>query len=107
MGDEKTWTETIVKYAKRASQAESRVSKLEGRLNMLEMGITAAQAPPGYAPEPALHTAYLAPAAPTVQTQQPPKTIAFQPPPRKHSGYHPKNRSGYHSADVRVEEDAL
>ena len=35
MRDEETFTETIVKYAERASQAESRVSELEGRLAML------------------------------------------------------------------------
>ena len=57
MSDEETFTETIVKYAERASQAESRVSELEGRLVMLEMGSTAAQAPPGYAPQPPPHTA--------------------------------------------------
>ena len=83
MRDEKTLTETIVKYADRASQAESNVSELEVKLAMLEMASTAAQAPPGYAPQPPPHTAYFAPAAPTFQTQQPPQTIAFQPPPQE------------------------
>ena len=50
---------------------------------MLEMGITAAQAPPGYASQPPPHTAYFAPAAPTFQEQQPPQTINFQPTPHK------------------------
>ena len=50
---------------------------------MLEMGSTAAQAPPGYAPQPPPHTAYFAPAAPTFQTQKPPQTIAFQSPPQE------------------------
>ena len=68
MSDEESLTKTIVKYAKRASQAESRVSELEGRMSMLEVGSTAAQAPPGYAPQPLPHTAYFAPAAPTFQT---------------------------------------
>ena len=57
MSDEETLTETIVKYVERASQAESRVSELEGLLAMLEMVSTAAQAPPGYAPQPPPHTA--------------------------------------------------
>ena len=35
MGNEESLTETIPKYAERASQAESRVSELEGRLAML------------------------------------------------------------------------
>ena len=83
MNDEETLTETIVRYAEWASQAESRVSDLEGRLAMLEMGSTAAQAPPGYAPQPPPHTAYFAPAAPTFHTQQPPQTIAFKPPPQE------------------------
>ena len=83
MSDEETLTETIVKYAERVSKAESRVNELEGRLAMLEMGSTAAQAPPGYAPQPPLHTAYLALAAPTFQTQQLPLKIAFQPPPQE------------------------
>ena len=43
MSDEETLTETIMKYVDRASQAESRVSDLEERLAMLEMGSTAAQ----------------------------------------------------------------
>ena len=50
---------------------------------MLEMGSTAAQAPPGYEPQIPPHNAYFAPAAPTFQTQQPPQTIAFQPPPKE------------------------
>ena len=50
---------------------------------MLEMGSTAAQAPPGYAPQPPLHTAYLALAAPTFKTPQLPLKIAFQPPPQE------------------------
>ena len=70
MSDEETLTETIVKYAEHANQAESRVSELEGRLAMLDMVSTAAQAPPGYAPQPPPNTAYFAPAAPTFQTQQ-------------------------------------
>ena len=69
MSNEEYLTEKIVKYAERASQAESRVSELEGQLAMLDMGSTAAQAPPGYAPQPTPHTAYFAPAAPTFQTQ--------------------------------------
>ena len=69
MSDEENLTETIVKYAERASQEESRVSKLEGRLAMLEMGSTAAHAPPAYAPQPPPHTAFFAPAAKTFQTQ--------------------------------------
>ena len=81
MSNEKTLTETIVKYAERSSQAESRVGKLEGRLAMLDMGSIAAQLPPGYAPQPPPHTSYFAPAAPKFQTQEPPQTIAFQPPP--------------------------
>ena len=83
MSYEKLLTETIVKYVERASQAELRVSELEGRLSMLEMGSTAAQAPPGYVPQPPSHTAYFAPAAPTFQVQQPPQTIAFQPSPQE------------------------
>ena len=79
MSNEESLTEIIVKYSERASQEESRISELEGRLAMLEMGSTAAQAPPGYAPQSPPHTAYFAPAAPTFQTQQPPQTIAFQP----------------------------
>ena len=76
-------TETIVKYAERASQSESRVRNLERRLSMLEMGSTASQAPPGYAPQPPPHTAHFAPAAPTFQAKQPPQTIAFQPHPQE------------------------
>ena len=79
MIDEETLTETIVKYAERASQAEPRARESEVQLAMLEMGITEAQAPPGYAPQLPPHTAYFALAAPTFQTQQPPQTIAFQP----------------------------
>ena len=44
--NEESLSEAIVKCAERASQAESRVSELEGRLAMLEMGSTAAQEPP-------------------------------------------------------------
>ena len=80
MRDEKSLTETIVNYAERASLVESRFSELEGRLFMLELGSTAAQAPPRYAPQPLPHTAYFAPAAQTFQAQQPPQKIAFQPP---------------------------
>ena len=83
MSDAESLTETIVKYAERASMAESRVSELEGKLSMLEMGSTAAQAPPGYAPQPPPHTAYFAPTAPTLQAQQPPQKIASQPPPQE------------------------
>ena len=83
MRDEETLTETIVKYAEWVSQADSRVSELEVRLAILEMGSTAAQAPPGYAPQPPPYTAYFAPEAPTFQTNQPPQTIAFQPPTHK------------------------
>ena len=83
MSDEETLTETILNYAEQASQAKSRVSKLEGRLAMLEMGSTAAQAPPGYAPQPPPYTAYFAPATPKFQTQQPPQKIGFQPPPQE------------------------
>ena len=75
-------TETIVKYAERASLAESKVSELEERLSMLEMDSTAAQAPPGYAPQPQMQTAYFTPAATTLQAQMPPQTIDFQPPPQ-------------------------
>ena len=78
MRDEKTLTETIVKYADRASQAESRVSELEGQTAMLEMGSTAAQAPPGYAAQPPPHTAYFAPVSPTFHTKQPSQKIVFQ-----------------------------
>ena len=46
LSDEESLTETIVKYAERANLAESKVSELEGRLSMLDMGSTAAQAPP-------------------------------------------------------------
>ena len=81
MRNEEYFTETIMKYAERASQAESRVNKLEGRLAMLDMGSTAAQAPPGYAPQPPPHTAYFSLAAPMFQVQQQPQTIAFQPHP--------------------------
>ena len=56
MSKEVSLTETIVKYAERASLVESRVRKLKGRLSMLEMGSTATQAPPGYAPQPPPHT---------------------------------------------------
>ena len=77
MSNKESLTETIMKYVEHTSQAESRVSKLEGRLAMLEMGSTAAHAPPAYAPQPPPHTAFFAPAAKTFQTQQPPQTIAF------------------------------
>ena len=80
MSDEESLTEIIVKYAEHASMAKSRVSELEGRLYMLDMGSTAALAPPVYAPQPPPHTAYFAPEAPTFQAQQTPQTIAFQPP---------------------------
>ena len=80
---EETLTETIVKYSEREIQAESKVSELEELLAMLEMGSTVAQAPLGYAPQPLPYTAYFAPAAPTFQTQQPPQTITFQPPPQE------------------------
>ena len=83
MSDEESLTETIVKYAERASLAESRVSKLGGRLSVLEMDSTAAQAPPGYAPQPPPHTSYFAPRASTFQAQQPPQKIALQPPPHE------------------------
>ena len=83
MSDEETLIETIVRYAERASQAESRVSKLEEQLVLLEMVSTAAQAPPGYAPQLLSYTAYFAPAAPTFRTQQPPQTITFHPPPQE------------------------
>ena len=44
-------TYTIVKYAERASLAESKVSELEGRLSILDMGSNTAQPPPGYMPQ--------------------------------------------------------
>ena len=83
MSNGESLTETTVKYAERASLEDSRVSELEERLSMLEMGSTATQVPPGYAPQPQPHTAYFAPAAPTFQAQQPPQKIAFQPPPQE------------------------
>ena len=83
MSDEESLTETIVKYAERASLTELRVSDLEGRLSMLEMGSTAAQALPGYTPQPPPHTVYFSPAATKFQAQQPPKIIALQPPPHE------------------------
>ena len=69
MSAEESLTETILKYAECASQAELRVSELEGRLSMLDIGSTSAQAPPRYAPQPPPHTSYFAPAAPTFQVQ--------------------------------------
>ena len=42
MSNEESIIETIVKYAEHVSLAKSMVSELEGRLSMLEMGITAA-----------------------------------------------------------------
>ena len=83
LSDEESQTETIVKYAEHASLDESKVRKLEGRLSMLEMGSTAAQATPGYAPQPQMQTAYFTPAAPTLKEQMPPQTMAFQPPPQE------------------------
>ena len=83
LSDEESQTETIVKYAERASLDKSKVRKLEGRLSMLEMGSTAAQAPPGYAPQPQMQAAYFTPAAPTLKEQMPPQTMAFQPPPQE------------------------
>ena len=65
--DEESLTETIVNYAERASLAKSEVIELERHLSMLEMGITDAQAPSGYTPQPQMQTAYFTPAAPTLQ----------------------------------------
>ena len=51
MSDGESLTYTIVKYAERASLAESKVSELEGRLSILDMGSNTAQPPPGYMPQ--------------------------------------------------------
>ena len=78
--DGESLTDTIVKYAERASLAELKVSELEGRLYMLEMGINTAQPLPGYMPQQQMQAAYFNPAAPAFQATIPPTTIVFQPP---------------------------
>jgi hypothetical protein len=65
--DSNSLTESIVKYAERASLAESKVSDLESRLSMLEMG--------GQQYAPPTNAAYFTPQAPTFQYPTPPATI--------------------------------
>jgi hypothetical protein len=62
--DANSLTESIVKYAERATLAESKVSDLESRLSMLEMG-----GPPvgGQQYAPPTKAAYFTPQAPTFQ----------------------------------------
>jgi hypothetical protein len=67
--DGNSLTESIVKYAERATAAESKVSELESRLSNLEMGNQQ------YAAE----AAYFTPQAPTFQYPAPPATIMVPP----------------------------
>jgi hypothetical protein len=71
--DNQSLTESIVKYAERATLAESKVSDLESRLSMLEMG-----GPPTQLP---VNAAYFTPQAATFHHPAPPETIHVQPQP--------------------------
>jgi hypothetical protein len=70
--DTNSLTESIVKYAERASLAESKVSDLESRLSLLELG--------GQQNMPPANAAYFTPQAPTFQHHAPPATINVPPP---------------------------
>jgi hypothetical protein len=72
--DNNSLTESIVKYAERATLAESKVSDLESRLSMLEMGGPQPSPPP-------VNAAYFTPQAPTFQHPAPPATIHVPPQP--------------------------
>ena len=80
MSDGESLTYSIVKYAKSASLAKSKVSELEGRLDMLEMGSNTSQPTSGYMPQHQMQAEYFTPAPPSFQAPMPPTTIAFQPP---------------------------
>jgi hypothetical protein len=69
--DANSLTESIVKYAERATLAESKVSDLESRLSMLEMG--------GQPYPPPTNAAYFTPQAATFQHPAPPATIMVPP----------------------------
>ena len=57
LSDGESLKDTIVKYAKRASLPESKVSKLEVHLSMLEMGNNTEQPPPGHMPQQQMQVA--------------------------------------------------
>jgi hypothetical protein len=71
--DNQSLTESIVKYAERATLAESKVSDLESRLSMLEMG-----EPPNQLP---VNATYFTPQAATFHHPAPPETIHVPPQP--------------------------
>jgi hypothetical protein len=72
--DANSLTESIVKYAERATLAESKVSDLESCLSMLEMG--------GQTYTPPVNAAYFTPQAATFQHPAPPATIMVPPQPQ-------------------------
>ena len=80
LSDGESLTETIVKYAERASLAELKVSELEGRLAMLEMGSNNAKSPHGYIQQHQMQTAYFTPAPPVFQAPMTQTTTAFRNP---------------------------
>ena len=71
--DTTSLTESIVKYAERATAAESKISEIESRFAAFEMG----PAPPVYGPPPPPQAAYYAPHAAYAAPQMPqvPPTI--------------------------------
>ena len=94
MSDGESLTYSIVKYAKSASLAKSKVSELEGRLDMLEMGSNTSQPTSGYMPQHQMQAEYFTPAPPSFQAPMPPTTIAFQNPCQQGSAQRQRRSGG-------------
>jgi hypothetical protein len=87
--DDASLTESIVRYAERATAAEGKVTELEQRLSQLEIGNQMMVPPP--------HAAYYAPEMAQFTNQQPvPPTINI-PPPQQQYGGQTTTQQHYHS----------
>ena len=90
----KPLTDTIVKYAERASLADLNVSELKGCIYMLYMGSNTAQPLSGYMTQQQIQAEYFTPAAQEFQASIPPTTIAFHPPHQEELAHQHRQTSG-------------